>query len=111
MSAPRQSGFTLLEIMIVVTFIGFLVGLAVPGFMRARRSTQASTCINNLRQIDSAKDQWAMENFAQTGDPVTKDNIAPYIRRGIPECPAGGEYTIGAVGDPPLCDQEGHTLH
>lgn len=96
--------------MIVVTFIGLLVAIAIPAFIRARGTTQTNSCINNLRQIDAAKDQWAIENFAATGDPVTEENLEPYIRRGVPVCPAGGTYTIGAVGEAPLCDQEGHVL-
>ncbi|MBU1692342.1 MAG: prepilin-type N-terminal cleavage/methylation domain-containing protein [Verrucomicrobia bacterium] len=103
-------GFTLLEIMIVVTFIGLLAGLAIPGLLRARQASQRVRCIDNLRQIDSAKEQWAMENFAAEGDGVEEAQLLPYFQRGFPECPAGGAYTIMPIGEIPTCDQDGHVL-
>lgn len=94
----------------MVTIIGFLAGLALPGIVRARLASQRVRCIDHLRLIDSAKDQWAIENYAATGDIVTREQIAPYFRRGFPSCPAGGEYTIEPIGINPRCDQPGHTL-
>jgi len=57
----RRGGFTLVEIMIVVAIIALLAALAVPGFLRARKRSQATTCLNNLRLIDAAKDQYATD--------------------------------------------------
>ena len=93
------SGFTLVEIMIVVAIIGLLATIAIPNFVRARLQAQRTACINNLRQIDSAKQTWAMENRAgQTALP-TPANIQPYMGRGtggsLPSCPADPQNTYG----------------
>ncbi len=110
MKTKNKLGFSLLEIMIVVTIIGFLAGLGIPSFMKSRATAQKTRCLDNLRQIDSAKDQWAVENFANNGDPVTKEQITPYFKRGFPDCPANGAYTVNLVGENPVCDRPGHAL-
>ena len=69
-----------------------------------------NACINNLRQIDGAKQQWALENMKSAEAVPTAEQIAPYIKNGFPTCPAGGKYTIGKVGDAPTCSIPGHTL-
>ena len=66
----RRTGFTLVEIMIVVAIIALLAAIAVPGFLRARKRSQASRVINDLRLIDSAVDQYAIETSKKSGDPV-----------------------------------------
>jgi len=73
--------------------------------------TQLNTCINNLRQIDAAKQQWALEND-KTADAIPPaQDLLPYFRGGIfPVCPSGGGYTINAVGVPPTCSIPGHVL-
>ena len=76
-------------------------------------ASQRNACINNLRQIDAAKQQWALENGKANGTAVTEADIKPYLGRGggeMPKCPAGGKYTIGKVGEPPTCSIAGHAL-
>jgi len=102
----RKGGFTLIEIMIVVLIIGILLAIAVPNFMKARESSRTKSCIANLKQIQSAKEQWAMDNKeAGTAVPVAADlyGATLYIKT-TPSCPSGGAYTINAVDVDPTCD-------
>jgi prepilin-type N-terminal cleavage/methylation domain-containing protein len=100
----RQAGFTLVEIMIVVAIIGLLAAIAIPNFVRARETARMNACINNLRMIDSAKQQWAIEkNQPQNATPGEAD-ITPYIKGNqMPVCPANGTYTIGNISTDPTC--------
>jgi len=106
--APRQSGFTLLEIMIVVSIIALLAVIAIPQFVRARSASQQNGCLNNLRQIQSAISQYALETKASGTTPVQFSDIEPYLRRSV-LCPAGGatafddNYSISNVQTLPLC--------
>ena len=70
---------------------------------------QQNACINNLRQIDGAKNEWALEKNKKATDVPTKEDLLPYLRS-WPVCPQGGTYTIGAVGDKPTCSIPGHEL-
>ncbi len=103
----RSSGFTLVEIMIVVAIIGILIAIAVPGFIRARTTSQGRACAENLQKIDGAKEQWALEerkDVGETPDSTDLFGVGEFVRT-EPECPAGGSYTIGAVGSDPECDK------
>ena len=77
----RRAGFTLVEIMIVVAIIALLAAIAVPGFLRARKRSQASRVINDLRLIDSAIDQYAIETSKKSGDPVTVPDWTNYLKK------------------------------
>jgi prepilin-type N-terminal cleavage/methylation domain-containing protein len=78
----NRRGFTLVEIMIVVAIIALLASIAVPGFLRARKRSQATRIINDLRLIDSAIDQYAIENNKMTGSPVNTADWTAYMKRG-----------------------------
>ena len=94
--------------MIVVAIIGLLAAIAIPNFLSARSRSEAATCINNLRQLDEAASEWAMETGQRTGNPINMDvDLTPYIRLNpdgkIPKCPAGGTYTFDTLGMSPVC--------
>jgi len=78
----RRGGFTLVEIMIVVAIIALLAAIAVPGFLRARKRSQASRILNDLRMIDSAVDQYAIETNRKTGDAVGVVDWTNYLKKG-----------------------------
>jgi prepilin-type N-terminal cleavage/methylation domain-containing protein len=78
----RRGGFTLVEIMIVVAIIALLAAIAVPGFLRARKRSQASRIINDLRLIDSAVDQYAIETNKKSGDAVGTADWTNYLKKG-----------------------------
>jgi prepilin-type N-terminal cleavage/methylation domain-containing protein len=77
----KRAGFTLVEIMIVVAIIALLAAIAVPGFLRARKRSQASKVLNDLRLISSAMDQYAIEANKQTNDPIAIDDWTKYIKK------------------------------
>lgn len=102
-----RRAFTLIEIMIVVLIIGILLAIAIPNFVRARESSRQKACISNLKQIQSAKEQWAMDNRQPgTATPTAGDlwgTATDYIKD-EPKCPASGTYTINDVSTDPDCD-------
>jgi competence protein ComGC len=103
------------EIMIVVAIIGLLAAIAIPNFVRARTTSQMDACINNLRLIDAAKQQWALEQSQSSASTPSGSDLQPYLGHGsageLPSCPADSSQswaasyasTLGAVNIKPQC--------
>ena len=100
-----KQGFTLVEIMIVVAIIGLLAAIAIPSFMKARTTSQANACINNLRQIEAGKEQWALATKKDTGVVAVTSEVMAYIKNptAATNCPGGGTIAFGVVGTNATC--------
>ena len=94
--------------MVTVAIIGLLAAIALPSFLNARARSQANACISNLRMIEDASDEFAIDTGKTTGARVrlTRD-LTPYIKLNvvgkIPSCPAGGVYSDRIIGQLPTC--------
>jgi hypothetical protein len=92
---------------LVIIGLAVLLVAAVPNMLHPTRVKAAQPCSNNLMRIDGAKQQWALQNKSKAGDPVTLENILPYLG-GTPTCNVpGGKYLIGKVGKDPECTVHG----
>jgi prepilin-type N-terminal cleavage/methylation domain-containing protein len=126
----RRGGFTLVEIMIVVAIIALLAAIAVPGFLRARKRSQATRILNDLRMIDSAVDQYAIETNKSSGSAVGVADWTNYMKKGsalfntgndifgnsyggqtvdsLPKCPLNSWNTLSDVADTSFFSPYGH---
>lgn len=94
-----------------LVFIPIMLAIAIPNFVKARDTAMQNACINNLRQIEGAKQQWALENNKKADDVPTAQDLKPFLGNGVfPACPAGGKYAIGSVSNMPTCSIPGHQL-
>jgi type II secretory pathway pseudopilin PulG len=101
MRVRSKMAFSLLEIMIIVGIIGLMVGLAIPAFVKARKISQAQRVLNDVRQLDTAISQWALENGKRDGDSITGNEIAlsSYLKAPWPTGDVlGHPYSLGTVG-------------
>lgn len=89
-----------------------LLPIAIPNFVRARQTAQKNTCINNLRMIDSAKQQYALEKGSTASTWPIEAEITPYLGRTqtMPVCPSGGTYSVKSLKEPPTCTIPDHVL-
>lgn len=97
----------------IILIVGLLGAIALPNFVKARATSCANACINNLRQIDAAINQFALEHQLTNGATINYPNdLTPYIKLNsagsIPPCPDGGKYSVGKVGDAPACSLGGN---
>ncbi len=95
-------------IFVLIFVVGMLAAIAIPTFVKARTASQEKACINNLRQIDGAKKEWALRAGVNSGFAVDENEVNKFIPGGTtPVCPVGGSYTYGVIGEAPECSVHG----
>ena len=117
MMKKSSSGFTLVEIMITLFVISILIAIASYGYVKSNNTAKKTICIANLKEIDSAIDQWVLENHISAGTSIAgseEEIYNDYMKGSRPRCPVSGEYIFGTVGVRPqiTCtkEDEGHAL-
>ena len=95
--------FTLIEIMVVILIIAIVVAISIPSFMQSRAVSRRTSCLENLRVVESAKEQCAMAKNLKNGDSVDWTDLVPTYIKSQPSCPSGGAYSINAIGTDASC--------
>jgi prepilin-type N-terminal cleavage/methylation domain-containing protein len=105
-------GFTLIEIMVVILILSVIVAIAVPTAVKTSVTSRRTTCVENLRLLESAKEQCAMANNLKSGGAVYWTDVVPTYLKNTPRCPTDGIYTLNPVGVPATCSLTalGHRL-
>ena len=109
MGNPRP----LLTLFIILGGVALLTLIALPNFSGRHNTSPKNACINNLRQIDAAIQQWALNNYKTNSDTPTWEDLKMYLSLSgydVPKCPSGGTYKLGRVADAPTCSYPGHVL-
>ena len=110
-SGVSSSGARELVSSLMMAPMGMMAGIAIPSFVKARTTSQQNACVNNLRQLDSAKEQWAMATNKSDGDAPVESGVLEYIKgAAMPVCPDGGTYELNAIGTSPACSTPEHAL-
>jgi hypothetical protein len=109
--AGLVTGYTSIGLSLIL--IPIFVSIALPNFVKARKSAQVNVCVNNLRKIDIAKQTCAMEKKLTSEQIPSPEDLKPYLGQDLSTltCPQGGHYTINAIADPPTCSFPGHVLN
>ena len=107
----KARAFTLVEIMIVVLIIAILLAIAIPSFIQTREISRATSCVANLKQIESAKAQWAMDTKAAAAATPTAAALTPAYIKSYPSCPYTGTYTINNISTNPSCSIGASTIN
>ena len=110
-TVPATSGFSLVEVLLIIVVIGLLLGIALPNQLRAAKKAKGFHCRANLEDIQSAFQKWSAEHDGQNPEPkVTLEDLKPYLPRSMIQCPSGGHYTLTTASEAPKCSVDGHAL-
>ena len=104
--APKISGFTLIEMMIVVAIVGLLAVIALPNFLRSSSTARLNSIYNNLRVVSDAKDSWALQNGKATGDPTDMPTLSSYFWHNVHSV-VQETYVPNPVGTPAVAQLPG----
>ncbi|MGD9874498.1 MAG: hypothetical protein AB7T27_09535 [Kiritimatiellia bacterium] len=103
----KTKGFEPADVVLIIILISMITVIGVPMYLRIRQTGQTDACMNNLSQLDKAKDKWAVKEGKTKADTPTQTDLLPYLQA-WPVCPANGAYTLNRVGTKPECSVEGH---